>query len=535
MKRVSEIMIRKNTGFLLSAAIMLLLTSACSNTPARRSGEMTSPFRALYDLMIREKVTDARYQQVVGHDYFLINLPLRNQLQQYGDLRDLVSKKDFVIDILQTSVKLGEEAMSLYLSRISPGQLEQFAIGHPDLFGDASKLSEAYRQYALQAEMAEVKRVRNTGTVAALDRYWKSFTGNIEESIMTKGRLQRELETFYAVPFIKGWIAYHEATDYRGAVKPDFNHYEVYIPSLDVNKPENISADNWALLRHFAPVVVHEINQNAPYSIENDRFGEVYLTGKTLADVTPQVDTTKPTLYAYVDQKTIQGVNVKQLVYTLWQPSHPQLSRLDPEAGPFDGWSIRVSLDENNQPLDFESVSNCGCYYKNFPTDRLELLASNVFQEKHKDKRFYIENVVKGKFDAIVPELVTDIDANQANDIVIYFSAGRHQLITIRSKQHAELLDQTSEPYRYQLRHYDELENLPFADHRASLFGTDGLVRKAHRPECKLLKPSGLYHAGHPRQRETQMIYFDEAKFDDPNLLSTYLRLPPNAFGLKND
>jgi len=46
-----------------------------------------------------------------------------------------------------------------------------------------------------------------------------------------------------------------------------------------------------------------------------------------------------------------------------------------------------------------------------------------------------------------------------------------------------------------------------------------------------LLTPSGLYHAGHPRQRETQMIYFDEAQFDDPGLLQTYLRLPPHVFG----
>ena len=64
--------------------------------------------------------------------------------------------------------------------------------------------------------------------------------------------------------------------------------------------------------------------------------------------------------------------------------------------------------------------------------------------------------------------------------------------------------------------------------------GTQSLmlaVRHAHRRECALLTPSGLYHAGHPRQRETQMIYFDEAAFDDPKLLEHYLRLPPDAFG----
>jgi len=143
------------------------------------------------------------------------------------------------------------------------------------------------------------------------------------------------------VPFIKGWIAYHEATDHRGPVKPDFNHFEIYTLSLDENGPKNISSDNWALLQHFAPIIVHEINPNAVYSIENDRFGRVYLNGKNIDDIIPQVDTTKPTIYAYVDQKNSRGFNIKQLVYTFWHPSHPQLSKLDPEAGPFDGWTVR--------------------------------------------------------------------------------------------------------------------------------------------------------------------------------------------------
>ena len=524
---------RLNTGILSPAILILLLVSACTNTPVQQSVKTVSPFHSLQELMVNEELTDARYQRIAGYDYFFINLPLRYQLAHYQELSNLEAKKNFITDIFQQSIIVGEDAMALYLTRLSPAQINQFVMEHPELSSSADKLFATYQHYALQAETAEVARVRKIDTLFGLDQYWQSFVGNIEESIMTKDRLKRKMETFLAVPFIDAWISYHEATDNRGAVKPDFNHTEIYTLLQNENRPKDISPDNWRLLQHFAPLIVHEVDPDATYSIENDRLGEVYLTGKNYDELIPRVDTTKPAAYAYVDQKKIQGVDVKQLVYTFFHPSHPQLSKLDPEAGPFDGWTIRITLDQNNQPMDFESVSNCGCYYKNFPTDRLELLASKAFPEKLKDKNFYVENSVDGKYDAVVPELVTDIDTQQANNIVVYFSAGHHQLITIRSRQHAELLDHTSVQHSYQLHHYAKLENLAFNDRHASLFGTDGLVRGAHRPECTLLKPSGLYHAGHPRQRETQMIYFDEAQFDDPGLLATYLRLPPKVFGVQ--
>ena len=525
---------RSNMRILFPAILILLLITACTNVPVHQNVKATGPYNSLEELIAKEGLTDARYQRVIGYDYFFINLPLRYQLPHYQELSGLEAKKNFIADIFQQSVIVGEDAMALYLTRLSPEEKNQFVTEHPELSGNANKLFDSYRHYALQAETAEMDRVRKIDTIAALDQYWQSFVGNIEESIMTKDRLKRKMENFLAVPFIEGWIAYHEATDDRGALKPDFTHTEIYTLLQNGNRPKDISEDNWKLLQQFAPLIVHEVDPNATYPMENDRLGKVYLTGKNYDEIVPMVDTTQPAVYAYVDQKNMQGTEVKQLVYTLFHPSHPQLSKFDPEAGPFDGWTIRITLDQNDRPLDFESVSNCGCYYKNFPTDRLELMASKAFPEKLDGKNFYVENSVDGKYDAVVPELVTDIDTQQANDIVVYFSAGHHQLITIRSKQHAELLDHASTQHAYQLHSYTELENLPFNNRYASLFGTDGLVRGAHRPECTLLKPSGLYHAGHPRQRETQMIYFDEAQFDDPGLLATYLRLPPNAFGEKS-
>jgi len=111
-----------------------------------------------------------------------------------------------------------------------------------------------------------------------------------------------------------------------------------------------------------------------------------------------------------------------------------------------------------------------------------------------------------------------------------YYSAGKHHLETIRSVSRMEVADHTAPRETYQLLSYDVLENLPFHDYRISLFDENGLVRMAHRDECTLLAPSGLFHAGHPRQRNTQMIYFDQAVFDDNGLFEEYMRLPAKAF-----
>jgi hypothetical protein len=58
------------------------------------------------------------------------------------------------------------------------------------------------------------------------------------------------------------------------------------------------------------------------------------------------------------------------------------------------------------------------------------------------------------------------------------------------------------------------------------MFYDNGLVRHAQRPEGVFFTPLGMLSAGQPRQRETQLIYWDQYDFDDPDLLSRLLNLP---------
>jgi hypothetical protein len=129
-----------------------------------------------------------------------------------------------------------------------------------------------------------------------------------------------------------------------------------------------------------------------------------------------------------------------------------------------------------------------------------------------------------------MPELV-DMADDPTQKAVLYYSAGKHQLMTVRPTAALSDADHHAENKTYRLLPYEVLENLPLGPYHHSLFDENGLVLDAHRPECFLLTPSGLFHAGHPRQRNTQMIYFDQAEFDDNHLLENYLRLPLQAFG----
>jgi len=498
-----------------------------------------SPMQALQSVeqfMESKRLTDARYQKVDGREYLKVNLALRHQLDGFEQRQGLAAKQHFVNTVLEDAWRVGMDAMTLYFQHLSPSEKQNLLANYPQwkkqwdgkLEHLQAALVSGYRntaQQQLQNELAKVAGLKNENDI---DDYWADFINHIEESIMTDGRLTRQIMTAPLVPIIKSWIAYHEMIDYRGSHEAIFEHQDVFYPLADNKAPTDISAEDWRLLHRFAPVLVQQRNPEAKYPQRADAFGAVSLRGQSLENVVPIVDIEQPTVYAYIDEKTIQGVKIKQLVYTFWYTEHPQLSRIDFEAGPMEGWTFRVSLNQANQPMLFESVSNCGCYYKVFPTDHLETMSHQAYGSKLADKNFFVENHLEDRYDAVVPEVISGINAEQQS-YALYYSAAHHQLLTISPVDKINT-SATTTTRRYSLHSYAELENLPFQEERLSLFDTDGLVRGAHRLESTVLTPSGLYHAGHPRQRETQMIYFDEAEFDDPGLLETYLRLPPKAF-----
>jgi len=524
---------------MLSAAVVF---SGCANHNLPAPHARIEPPDPQDTLLIEKKVEDARFLGIEGFEHMRINSALLEQIDLYGKQKTLQEKKLFVARFMQKAAALNDLVIVTASTRLTDEELKDFLTStetgynphdddvdfDPNVAGTTpqEKFINGYRKHADEEFRKELNAFLSLQTEAEVDAYWRQLVSNIDESIMTKGRTMRLVSTAPLVPFVYAWIWYHAETDDRSAHAPDFAARTVFYPeeSEQVTDPREITSD-WALLEYYAPVVVQEKNQQPSYDARDDRFGEVWLEGSRKTHITPHVDASKPTLYGYVDRKRIQNTVARQLVYTLWYPEHPKLHRFDPEAGPMEGWTLRMTLNQDNRPLVFESVSNCGCYYKVFPTERLEEWSRAEYPETLPGKNFHLENSLPLKIDATVPETV-HLGEDSTQKVAIYYSAGQHQLVTVRPTASLDEADLQAAREQYRLLPYDQLENLPLGKYRASLFDENGLVRDADRPECTLLKPSGLFHAGHPRQRNTQMIYFDQAEFDDSRLLETYLRLP---------
>lgn len=532
-------------SFLICLLVGLFLSNCASvNLPAPHSRR--EPLDPQDKLLIEKKVNDARYLSIDGFEHMKVNRALLEQVELYETHNSLAEKKAFVAQFLQDAAALNDRVVNNAVTKLSNEELIAFigsshtrhnaydaeADFDPNVPGDTpqERFVNGYRKHADQEFQKELSGFLSLQTVGEVDAYWRKMVTSIEASIMTKGRAMRMVATAPLVPFVYAWIWYHAETDDRGAHEPKFMSETVFYPEQEpaIDDPKQITSDG-ALLEYYAPVVVQEKAADPIYEPHIDRFGEIWLEGSRDTEVTPRVDTDKPTLYAYVERKRIQNEVTRQLVYTLWYPEHPKLHRFDPEAGPMEGWTLRITVSRDNRPLLFESVSNCGCYYKVFPSERLEAWSRFEHPEKLKDKTFHLENRLPGKIDVVMPELVS-LSGNPTQKVVVYYSAGKHQLVSIRPSEELSHAERSAPRESYRLLPYEVLENLPLGEYRASLFDENGLVLGAHRPECMLLTPSGLFHAGHPRQRNTQMIYFDQADFDDHRLLEKYLRLPSQAF-----
>jgi hypothetical protein len=524
---------------MLSAAAVF---SGCASYNLPAPHPRTEPLDPQDALLIEKKINDARYVSIAGFEHMQLNRPLLEKIEQYNTRKTLADKKVFVATFMEEAAALNDKVIVTAANRLTDKELQEFfatsyTSHNPydkdvdfdvNVSGDTpqEKFVNGYRKHADEEFQKELQTFLSLTAESDVDAYWQKMTTSIEQSIMTKGRTMRLVSTAPLVPFIYAWIWYHAETDDRSAHTPDFARRTVFYPTVDqaAVDPGRITSD-WALLEYYAPVVVQESAEQPPYDPAVDRFGKVWLEGSRDTTIEPHVDTTQPALYAYADRKRIQNIITTQLVYTFWYPEHPKLSRFDPEAGRMEGWTLRITLNQDNRPLLFESVSNCGCYYKVFPSERLEAWSQSEYPEKLADKTFHLENRLPGKIDVVIPETV-QLKDNPTQREVIYYSAGKHQLITVRPTSAMSVADQKAPLEHYQLLPYEELENLPLGTYKASLFDENGLVLNADRPECTLLTPSGLFHAGHPRQRNTQMIYFDQAEFDDSQLLETYLRLP---------
>ena len=240
-----------------------------------------------------------------------------------------------------------------------------------------------------------------------------------------------------------------------------------------------------SLFRMYAPVWEIQIQG------EDDRIGTPIWAGKGVLDV----DTHKPLTYTLLSFTRFGKQILTQLNYIAWFPSRPKQSDWDLYGGLLDGLNYRVTLDSDGVPLLYETVHNCGCYYKAYPTKRLQ---------------------VRAKVDYAEPPLVLkapDLDPSK-NFVTVAMESRTHYVQHLYPRSR-ELLP---EVVTYSLADYGQLRSLSYlSGARRSMFDQYSLVPGSERLERFILWPTGVLSPGGMRQWGRHAVAFvGRRHFDDP-------------------
>lgn len=451
---------------------------------------------------------------------------------------------------LERAAADGESSFVLELDRLSEDDRTELAheLGcfrhSPQGVSDEAKngardcILRLYREDASTLLEAQMSHFRQADGLVDLKTRLSEFRDSLRPSIKTRGRLRRKILGAPAFPAVWAWRKLHTAHDYEGAQWIGYgDRYRLFTPDLSVStlgSGPSLDPQEARLLSRFAPILVQEVDPEAPYPAEVDRIGSFFLAvdGQQSEEPRPVVDPARPASYAYATRLPLHGRELIQLVYTFWYPEHPKLkSWIDVEAGDIEGITLRITLDASGEPRLYETIYNCGCFHRLFVDRELERAAAAEVGPPEGTRPFSIQREVDGKIDWIVPELV---DFEPGRRPLLFVRAGFHLPASVRYELPEEFRSPSGgpevEPVPYALRDYRELEHMPWNGGWTSVFTDKGLVRGAGRLEGIFLSPLGLYRAGQPRQRGTQLIHFDQADFDDPAIYDTYLRLPSTFF-----
>ena len=209
----------------------------------------------------------------------------------------------------------------------------------------------------------------------------------------------------------------------------------------------------------------------------------------------PEVEAADLAVYRHAAYTRYRGVNLLQLVYTMWFPERPAQSSTDLLAGPLDGVVFRVTLSPAGTPLVYDTIHPCGCYHMFFTTPRA------VPAPAPDDEPEW----------AHVPQSLGNIA--HEDRLVVRVASRTHYVERVYA-------DRTDSLARYDLRPYDDLRSLPLMPGgQRSIFGPDGIVPGTERGERFLFWPMGIANAGAMRQWGRQATAFvGRRHFDDADL-----------------
>jgi hypothetical protein len=261
--------------------------------------------------------------------------------------------------------------------------------------------------------------------------------------------------------------------------------------------PRYSAAERRTLFSAHAPVWEVETNGN------DDRIGfPSRHAGQRLS-----VDTSVPVTFEHLSFTRFENQVLPQLNYVIWFPSRPSTGPFDILAGFLDGLNYRVTLDTDGYPLLYETMHNCGCYHKYYPSARLKPRPQTGYRE---------------------PPLILAAPAmDEKTRMVVSLESETHYVRHLYPESGASRVATVA----YQRADYDDLRSLP-GPHgsRRSLFDENSLVPQSYRKERWILWPTGVLSPGAMRQWGRHAVAFvGERRFDDPHLVERIFCRSPDG------
>jgi hypothetical protein len=294
----------------------------------------------------------------------------------------------------------------------------------------------------------------------------------------------------------------------------------------DSEAPSRFTQEERDLLTRFAPIIVHgylDDEERRAGKKPEDAIGEPHLVqDKAKNKIEIVVNTENPVVYTDIRQAIYHSVPLTQLIYSFWYPDHPQGGI---QKGHVDGRIVRVTLDSLNQVIAVDTSMHCGCFHGAFVSETVEEWAKEEFKILDPGANRFCERHYEDRIAWNVRGLLTG--TNRSQPPVIYLTAGERYCEAIQFKDQVGGLE-AIELKSYTMEDYDRLNNIHpdnAPDITASMFGREGLTHGGKRIGEEIFFPT-MNHPGWPRSLDQVEIHWDQARFTDPYLLQTYLRLP---------
>jgi len=486
-------------GLLTALAIAL---AGCGLTPKETidtGGDPAGACRALVDAVDgavdRADVADAGAARIQGFPWLRVTRPLASMRDAAADGG---SRFEAWVDRLAAEAEQGRRHELTNLPQAKRERLAarwRSAAQRHGLSQTVAAGLSACRTVLRRRELADAEaraRLREAATVPDAYNTWQRFFGFYP---IARRVARPQVEDLHA-----------ERAEVFARTTPDDPTIERYAtPAQDVAAPRQmargVARDALGITQPGPTTRAKLFDAHAPvWAIETrsdaDRPGALKLD----AQGRPYADTAEPVEYRRLSWTRFHGDILLQLTYQLWFPERPSQQWLDPYAGHLDGILWRVTLGPSGEPIAYDSIHPCGCYY--------HLLPAEGWQRRP---------VADDQAPVLSPITVTPPGPGQRT--VVTLDATTHYLRAVETAAEPAA-GQTLAPLPMQ-----RLRSLPrAAGGSASGYAQDGLIPSSARLERFFLWPLGVPSAGAMRQWGHHAIAFvGRRHFDGPYLIEPLL------------